>query len=142
MNIILEKLKVTIYTKCWLLMLTPLLVSIKFNHILMTSDTALFETQSLLFFLRAASVRDPFLEWDVRFGNFLLHTHKRIGLELLTQNFTLKQNLNDILDFLKTAISRQHTLKNGVHRTTVRSVKLSLNIKCKMQRNVEKYRKM
>ena len=68
----------------------------------MTSDTALFETQSLLFFLRAASVRDPFLEWDVRFGNFLLHTHKRIGLELLTQHFTLKQNLNDVLDFLKT----------------------------------------
>ena len=74
----------------------------------MTSDTALFETQSLLFFLRAASVRDPFLEWDVRFGNFLLHTHKRIGLELLTQNFTLKPNLSDILD---SHFQKTHTKK-------------------------------
>ena len=30
----------------------------------------------------------------------------------------------------------------GVHRTTVRSVKLSWNIKCKMQRNAEKWREM
>ena len=32
--------------------------------------------------------------------------------------------------------------KNGVHRTTARSVKLSLNAKCKMQRNSEKCREM
>ena len=45
-----------------------------------THNTNLWTRQNfefIVFFLRAASVRDPFMEWDVRFGNFLLHRTQR-----------------------------------------------------------------